>query len=249
MSSNRFFVDESSFAGDVVRLSTEQAHQVCHVLRLGPGDPLVLLDNAGFEYDVMLAEVSARQAVARITGRRPAAGEPKRQVTLFQSLLKRDKFETVLQKATEVGVCRVVPVQTDRSLVRAKQIDAKKMTRWQRILTEAAEQAHRGRIPDLEPAIAFSSVLKQIDQFDRVLIAAPSEKSPTLREALVQGGRAPASVAILIGPEGGFTDEEVSQAESQGAVAVGLGPRIFRTETAAIVAAALVLYELGEMEP
>ena len=249
MSSNRFFVTESSFEGDLVRLSAEQAHQVCHVLRLKPGDPLVLLDNAGFEYDVTLAEITPRQATGQVMGKRPAAGEPKRQVTLFQSLVPREKFELVLQKGTEVGVCRFVPVQTDRSLLRAKQIDAKKMIRWQRILTEAAEQSHRGRIPDLEPAIPFADALAQFGQFDRVLIAAPGDKSPALREALMQDGKAPASVAILIGPEGGFTDQEVSRAEEKGAVPVALGPRIFRTETAAVVIPALALYQLGEMEP
>lgn len=248
MSTNRFFVEESHFEGDLVRLSAEQAHQVCHVLRLKAGDSLVVLDNAGFEYDVRLEESSSRQAVGTITGKRLASGEPKRQITLLQSLLAREKFEMVLQKGTEVGVSRFVPVQTDRSLLRAKQIDAKKMTRWQRILTEAAEQSHRGLVPELAPAVAFAEATAQFGPFDRVLIAAPCDESPTLRESLVQDHRSPASVAILIGPEGGFTEQEVVLAQEKGAIAISLGPRILRTETAAIVAAALVLYELGEME-
>ncbi len=249
MSSNRFFVRESSLEGDLVRLNAEQAHQVCHVLRLKPGDSLVVLDNAGFEYDVRLEESTGRQATGLITGKRLASGEPRRQITLFQSLLAREKFEMVLQKGTELGVSRFVPVQTDRSLLRAKQVDAKKMTRWQRILTEAAEQSHRGRIPEIEPPVAFAEALAQSSRFDRVLIAAPGAESPALHEALLQEGRTPASVAVLIGPEGGFTEQEVTLAEEKGAVAICLGPRILRTETAAIVIPALVLYELGDMEP
>lgn len=249
MSDHRFFVTGSSFEGDLVRLSAEQAHQVCHVLRLREGDPLVVLDNAGFEYDVRLQEATGREATGLVTGRRLASGEPRRQITLFQSLLAREKFELVLQKGTEVGVSRFVPVQTERSLLRAKQIDAKKITRWRRILTEAAEQSHRGRIPEIEPPVAFAEALAQVRRFDRVLIAAPGDEPPTLREALVQDDRTPASVAILIGPEGGFTEQEVALSEEEGAVAISLGPRILRTETAAIVLPALVLYELGEMEP
>ena len=246
---HHFFVTESGCKGDLVRLSAEQAHQVCHVLRLKPEDSIVVLDNSGFAYDVALTEVTKREATGRITGKRPASGEPRRQITLFQSLLARDKFEMVLQKGTEVGVSRFVPIQTDRSLLRAKQIDANKITRWQRILTEAAEQSHRGRIPEIEQPVGFAEALAQFGQFDRVLIAAPSDESPTLRQVLMQDDRAPASVAILIGPEGGFTEQEVALAGEKGAVAISLGPRILRTETAAIVAPALVLYELGEMEP
>ncbi len=249
MSSQRFFIAESGFEGNLVRLSAEQTHQVCHVLRLEPGAALVALDNAGFEYDVTLEEVTGRHATGRITGKRPASGEPNRQITLFQSLLAREKFEMVLQKGTEVGVSRFVPVQTDRSLLRARKIDAKKMTRWRRILTEAAEQSHRGRIPDIEPPVVFTEALVQAGASDRALIAAPCDKSPTLRQTLVQAGRTPASVAVLIGPEGGFTEPEVVLAEEKGTVAISVGPRILRTETAAIVTVALVLYELGEMEP
>jgi 16S rRNA (uracil1498-N3)-methyltransferase len=249
MSSHRFFVTESSLEGDLVRLGAEQAHQVRHVLRLEPGAALVVLDNTGFAYDVTLEELAGRQATGRITGKRLASGEPNRQITLFQSLLAREKFETVLQKGAEVGVSRFVPVQTDRSLLRAKHIDDRKTARWQRILTEAAEQSHRGRIPELVPAVAFAEALTQAGQSERVLIAAPCDESPALREALVQEDRTPASVAILVGPEGGFTEQEVALAEEKGAVAISLGPRILRTETAAIVLPALVLYELGDMEP
>jgi 16S rRNA (uracil1498-N3)-methyltransferase len=248
MSSNRFFITESSLEGDVVRLSAEQAHQVCHVLRLKPEDSIVVLDNGGFEYDVTLTEVTGREVTGRITGKRLASGEPRRQITLFQSLLARDKFEMVLQKGTEVGVSRFVPVQTDRSLLRAKQVDAKKMARWRRIVTEAAEQSHRGRIPEIEQPVGFADALEQFGQLDRVLMAAPSVESPTLREALMEDDKAPASVGILIGPEGGFTQQEVVLASEKGAIAICLGRRILRTETAAIVVPALVLYELGEME-
>ncbi len=246
MSTNRFFVPASSFEGELVRLSREQAHQVRQVLRLGPGDTVVVLDDRGSEYEVTLTAVGPKEAVGRVTNKREATGEPKVQLTLFQSLLIREKFEWVLQKATEVGVVQIVPVLTARGLVRTKQIEENKLDRWQRILTEAAEQAHRSRIPRIEPVCLFEDIFSRFVGFDRFLIAAPSETA-SLREALQGMERPEPSIALLIGPEGGFTDEEVALAREKGALAVGLGPRILRTETAAIVASALILYELGEM--
>lgn len=246
MSTNRFFVTASSFEGELVRLSPEQARQVRQVLRLEPGDTIVVLDDRGAEYDVALTTVTGKEAMGRVTSTRPAAGEPAVQLTLFQSLLIREKFEWVLQKATEVGVAQIVPVLTARGLVRTKQIEDNKLDRWQRILAEAAEQSHRGRIPKLEPITPFAEAFSRFVGFDRLLIAAPAQTA-TLREALQGIERPDPAIALLIGPEGGFTDEEVALAREKGAVAVGLGPRILRTETAAVIASALILYELGEM--
>jgi 16S rRNA (uracil1498-N3)-methyltransferase len=246
MSTNRFFVPASSLEGGLVRLSREQAHQVRQVLRLGPGDTVVVLDDRGAEYDVTLTAVGSKEAVGRVVSTHPASGEPKAQLTLFQSLLIREKFEWVLQKATEVGVAQIVPVLTARGLVRTKQIEENKLDRWQRILTEAAEQSHRGRIPRIEPVVPFADIFSRFVGFDRFLIAAPSE-TVSLHETLRGMARPEPSIALLIGPEGGFTDEEVAVAREKGAIAVGLGPRILRTETAAVVTCALILYELGEM--
>lgn len=248
MGNHRFFVSESGFKDQNVRLSAEQAHQVCHVLRLKAGDGIVVLDNAGSEYDLTLTTVTKREAIGQITGKRPATGEPKVQITLFQSLLAREKFEWVLQKGTEVGVTRFIPMQTERSIARARQIDAKKLTRWQRIVTEAAEQSHRGRIPEIEEAATWDQVLSQLGHFDRSLIAATSGQTRSLKEALRPDDKPPSSVAVLIGPEGGFSDDEVRQTRESGAVPIGLGPRILRTETAAMVLPALILHELGDLE-
>lgn len=243
----RFFVTESGFEGDLVRLSAEQAHQVCHVLRLKAGDTIVALDGAGREFEATLTTVTGREAVGRIVARREATGEPAVQIALFQGLLAREKFEWVLQKGTEVGVSRFVPIQTERTLLRARQIDPKKLDRWQRIVTEAAEQSHRGRVPQIEPAVTFAQALARLGEFDRALIAATTGQARTLSEALGASDQPVASVVILIGPEGGFSDEETAQACKSGAIPVSLGQRILRTETAAIIAPALVLFALGQM--
>lgn len=249
MSMNRFFIAASNIEGDQVRLSPEQAHQVCHVLRLGPGDAIVVLDDSGTEYNVTLTTVCLPETIGQVTSRRPARGEPRTQVALFQSLLSREKFEWVLQKGTEVGVARFVPILTERSIARAKMIEEKKLDRWRRIVTEAAEQSHRGRIPKIDHITTFSDAISSAALFDRCLIAAPNDTGSSLREALRGLGGESASVALMIGPEGGFTPEEVEAACGGGATPINLGPRVLRTETAAAVASALVLYELGDMEP
>jgi 16S rRNA (uracil1498-N3)-methyltransferase len=249
---NRFFVSKDSFRGDKVVLGREQAHQIRDVLRLRPKDQIIVLDNAGWEYKVSLAKVTHEQAVGEILQKRKAPGEPQTQITLYQSLLARDKFEWVLQKCAEVGVSRFVPVITARSLVRETAIKPEKIARWQRIITEAAEQSHRGRIPDLLPPISFEKILPDLRDFERCLIAwesAEDRQRFALRQALRSDKQtAPGTVAVLVGPEGGFTEQEIQLAQSAGAVPVGLGPRILRTETAAVIAAAIILYELGQME-
>jgi 16S rRNA (uracil1498-N3)-methyltransferase len=247
---NRFFVTSSSFRSENVVLPKDRAHQIRNVLRLGPGDPVILLDNQGYEYVVALEEVGREQITGKVIERRPASGEPSAQVTLYQSLLARDKFEWVLQKCTEVGVTGFVPVVTSHTLVRdPDSVGPTKLDRWKRIITEAAEQSCRGRVPELARAVTFEEMLSDFDTYERCLIAQALGDGVALRDALHLGNNDPATVAVFIGPEGGFTEREVQLARAAGAVPVNLGRRILRTETAAVVATALVLYDLGQMEP
>ena len=245
---NRFFVSKDSFRGDKVLLGKDQAHQIRDVLRLRSGDQIIVLDNTGWEYEVFLAKVTREQVVGEILQKRKAPGEPQTQITLYQSLLARDKFEWVLQKCTEVGVTRFVPVVTQRTLIRDTAIKPDKRARWQRIITEAAEQSGRGLIPDLSPPITFEDVLSDLSGFERRLIAW-EKQGENIRAALRTADKnVPHTIAILIGPEGSFTEQEVELAKKSGAIPITLGPRILRTETAAVVAIAIILYELGQME-
>lgn len=247
---NRFFVSEANIQASRVVLDQRQAHQIRNVLRLRPGDRVIVLDNQGRQYDVLLTATERRKATGRIVQRQTADTEPRAQVTLYQSLLARDKFEWVLQKCTEIGVVRFVPLITERSLIRMQtSIKPDKLNRWQRIITEAAEQSKRGRIPDLQAPKEFRATISHLDAFDCCLVATPEMQGITLHEALRRGSNAlPTTIALFIGPEGGFTKQELQLVHDKGAKAISLGRHILRTETAALVAASLVLYELGDME-
>jgi 16S rRNA (uracil1498-N3)-methyltransferase len=244
---NRFFVDPVDIQGDQVFLSRAQAHQISHVLRLRPDDRVIVLDNSGWEYEAALEAAGPSAVTARVVERRPSLGEPQVGLVLYQGLLARDKFEWVLQKCTEVGVTRFCPVVTERSLVRTTHAFGKdRMDRWIRILTEAAEQSHRGRIPQLDPPSRLDQAVTAACQQEVRLLASPATGEQSLREALAAGTR-PASVALLVGPEAGFSVKEVDAARAAGWRPFNLGSRILRTETAAVVASSLVLYELGQM--
>ncbi|MBN2269298.1 MAG: 16S rRNA (uracil(1498)-N(3))-methyltransferase [Sedimentisphaerales bacterium] len=243
---NRFFISKSDIRGDEVVLTGQQAHQIRNVLRMTSGERIIVLDNTGCEYEVVLTGVDKQEVAGRIDSRHVGAGEPDVQIVLYQSLLSRVKFELVLQKCTEVGVSRFTPIITQRSVIRkGDTVTPKKLDRWRAIITEAAEQSHRTRIPELAPPVRFDEVLSQLNAFDRCLIASPHEQQISLQKALRGGNRnEPQTIALLIGPEGGFTEEELRLAIDAGALPVSLGPRILRTETAAIVASALILHEL-----
>jgi len=246
---HRFFVNNESLCSTQVVLTGRQAHQIGKVLRMKPGDNIVVLDNTGFEYTAILTKIDRREVVGELIYKQRAQGEPRTQITLYQSLLAREKFEWVLQKCTEVGVTDFVPMVTERSIIRRPDaITPRKLTRWQDIVAEAAEQSCRGRIPQLEAPVSFADAVSGLSSFDRCLIGSPQATGRGLREILRAGRAEPVAVALLIGPEGGFTDQEIALALSYGATAIRIGKRILRTETAAVVASALILYELGEME-
>lgn len=243
---HRFFVLPERIQDKEVVLG-EEAHQIRDVLRLKAGARIIVLDNEGWEYEAKLKVVGRSEVRGKVVEKREATGEPGVRITLYQSLLAREKFELVLQKCTEVGVAGFVPVITERSVVRDSGIKASRLGRWRRIIQEAAEQSHRGRLPELAAPVRFEDALEGLDGFDMSLVASPEAKGKSLRECLRGPGTA-GTVALFVGPEGGFTENEVRQLCGGGAIAFSLGERILRTETAAVVASSVILYEMGELE-
>ncbi|MBP8974207.1 MAG: 16S rRNA (uracil(1498)-N(3))-methyltransferase [Anaerolineae bacterium] len=248
---HRFFIPPAWIRGDHVLLGDEVVHQVRHVLRLRPGARIVVLDDRGVEYEVALVSVENKSARGDIVARRPASGEPSAQVTLCQAVLKKDNFEWVLQKGTEIGVTRFVPLITARTVAAGSDgVSAARQERWARIVREAAEQSRRGALPVVDAPLTFGEALADIATADLSLIAWEEERATSLRDAVapLRAASDAPHVAVFIGPEGGFTVAEISQAAGRGVVPVTLGARILRAETAATAAALLVLYELGALD-
>jgi len=252
---DRFFVGKDNLRREEVVLEGQQAHQIHNVLRKKIGEHIIVLDNLGWEYEIELKTIRKGKITGQIKEKQKAKCEPVVEITLFQSLLSREKFEWVLQKCTEVGVRRFVPIVTERSIIRQKPVKANKTERWRRIIQEAAEQSARGRIPELEKAVNFDQAIAKLEDFstghlpvDYKIMAHTQGQGVSLRQCLKNGGKKIKSVALFIGPEGGFTENEVQSAKNNNVALISLGKRVLRTETAAVVASSLILYQLGEME-
>ena len=244
---HRFFLPPESLASPHVRLGGVVADQIRRVLRLRPGDSLTLLDGLGFEYHAILKSYGQGEAWAEVERRSPVTTEPRVQVTLYLSLLnKPDKFEWALQKCTELGAARFVPVIAERSV--ADRPSASRRERWERIIREAAEQSGRGLIPRLGEVIAYRNISSKEGTEGKHIMLIPEVGQPhTITSVLASLTEPLKDIGILVGPEGGFTQVEVASALDAGALGVSLGPRILRAETAAVVTLALVMGALGEM--
>lgn len=241
---HRFFVSRDWIRPPLVHLGGETARQIKTVLRMQPGDEIVVLDNSGNEWRVALTEVSGYAVDGEILAVQPAPGEPSLHLSLYQGTLKAQKFEWVLQKGTEIGTSRFVPTICHRSIVNAQDDLARKRGRWERIILEAAEQSGRGRLPVLEPAMPLAAAIRDAALRHPLLILAWEEAAgPALKEILSQ---AQPSIALFIGPEGGFTGAEAALAREAGACLVKLGPRIMRAETAGLAAISAILFAAGE---
>jgi 16S rRNA (uracil1498-N3)-methyltransferase len=238
---HRLFVSAEQLDGDLVTFSTEQWHQLRSVLRLRSGDRVRVFDGRE-PVDRVVKLIGA--AAGRVVDGQPQAAEPRTRLVVYPALLQRDKFEPVLQKLTEIGAAAIVPLLTARGVVRDAP-DDRRQARWRAILREAAEQCGRGVVPELVPALSFSAAVARATAEGTVLVAYEGEQHRAgLREALSD---VQPTVSLFIGPEGGFAREEVACARDAGARLITLGPRILRSETAAPLLAALVLYELGDL--
>ena len=248
---HRFFVEPALLTEEHVVLGSPIAHQICHVLRLQPGARILLLDGEGQQAEAVLEGVAGREVRAFLLSKGHAPGEPRVQVTLYQSLLRNQRFEWVLQKGTELGVTAFVPVLSERCVARPADV-VRKRARWQAIVREAAEQSERGRLPSVALPVAFPDACEDTTDKGPTLMAWEERKGVTLRRALsetmLHDGEGERSLGLFIGPEGGFTAAEAALASAHGIRLVDLGPRVLRAETAAIAALAALSYALGEWD-
>ncbi|UVE45297.1 16S rRNA (uracil(1498)-N(3))-methyltransferase [Pseudomonas chlororaphis] len=235
---SRFFIDAPLSLGEH-ELPEAQAHYIGRVLRMAEGDALQLFDGSGNEFRGTLLEVSKKRVVVRLDESFAGQVESPLQIHLGQGLSRGERMDWAIQKATELGVNEITPIFSERCEVRLKDERAdKRLAHWRQVAVSACEQCGRSRVPVIHPPMLLADWIKQT-QADLKLVLHP------VAEPLVSHAK-PATLAFLIGPEGGLSDTEVDQAQDAGFLPARLGPRVLRTETAPVVALAVAQQLWGD---
>jgi 16S rRNA (uracil1498-N3)-methyltransferase len=244
---HRFFVRPADIGASQLRLSGDEAAHLVRVLRLGRGAQICAFDGGGREYVAVVEQVEADHVCCRILAQAEAASTRPVSISLGQGLPKAEKFEWVIQKATELGVAEIVPLLTERAVpqLTGARVVAKQ-ARWQKIAREACKQCGQTTLPDLWPPTRLEEFFRASRGADLKLMCWEEEKQRRLRTVL-QACEQVSAVAVLVGPEGGLTPEEAAQGEACGFIPVGLGTRILRAETAGVVAVALLQHRFGDL--
>jgi 16S rRNA (uracil1498-N3)-methyltransferase len=242
-----FFVPSEAVAPPTIRITGRLLHHLHESLRLHPGEVLTVTDDQGVRYRTEVLEVTARQLVARIldTATTPAKTGPS--LILAQALLKGEKMDWVIQKATELGVDRIVPIDAAHSVVKFRPDRSEhQLARWQRIAHEAAQQSERWSVPKINDPATLSQLATGSGTYTFKLILAERSKGASLQSIPLPTGLHD-TMLLLIGPEGGWSNDELCMAQDHGCAAITLGTRILRAETAALAAISVLQARLGEL--
>lgn len=243
---SRFFVNPEDIGQHLIIMhNVDDLHHMMKVLRLQEGDKVEISDGVEWEYRARIESLTKEEAELVILDKQAFASEPAVQVTLFQGIPKQGKMETIIQKCVELGVYKVVPVFMDRTVVVDRGHFSKKIDRWNKVSAEAVKQCRRGIIPEVAQPI--TGIPDCFEAFDLVLFPYENEKGATIKDALraeKDANKPLRNIAVIIGPEGGFSEEEALAIIGAGGVSVSLGRRILRTETAGMAALAMIMYEM-----
>lgn len=252
----RIYVPISHIIDNRISITDEKAHYLISVLRCRKGDDLIVFDGKGYCLKTRILKADRREVITEVIEKFPCDTESHINITLVQGLLKGEKMDLVIQKTSELGVKEIIPVVTERSQMR----ETRKVTRWRKIAEEASRQSGRSVIPVIHDPMEFKEFFSK-----QTCINYPPQ-SPLTKGGIKRGGLIfyeeggmklseavsffvphPSSLFIFVGPEGGFTKDEVFLAKEKGLLVTSLGERILRAETAAISAVALVQFLLGDM--
>ena len=240
----RFFVE--SVENDFIEINGDDARHIALSLRMKKGESLVLCDGKGREAEAVIREAFPESVVLDITERRDSIAEPKTEVVLYQALPKFDKLEYIIQKSVELGVSKIVPVLSSRCISRPdEKTMKKKLERLRKIADEAAKQSGRGKLPEVGELLSFKNAVAEMVKAETPIFFFEHAEYP-LHEIMEKrrGGK----IAMMVGSEGGFSEEEAAFAAEKGALIASLGPRILRCETAPVAALSAIMYAAGEME-
>jgi 16S rRNA (uracil1498-N3)-methyltransferase len=252
VSTPRFYIAPERWSVDHLALENAEAHHCIDVLRLGPGSRIVVFNGRGTD---ITAEITAiENGKVSLTGLITNRSEPLTcSITLAQAIPKGKHMDLIVQKATELGVGKIVPLLSERTVVQVEKEDAeRKREKWKQVVIEAAKQSGQNWLPEVAAPVAPKQFFSEFEESELPLIASLQRDARSLKKILAafrdQYGRRPRSALILIGPEGDFTPAETGWAKSAGCIPVSLGPIVLRTETAAIFSLSVLAYELQGQE-
>jgi 16S rRNA (uracil1498-N3)-methyltransferase len=238
----RVYVEEPLAAGKSCTLEGSAANHIMRVLRLRDGDTLTLFDGRGGEYGARIAGFSKHSVQVDVQEHRDLERESRLRLTLAQGISRGERMDWVMQKATELGVTRIIPVITGRTVVKLDERQGeKKVEHWRAIVIAACEQSGRNRVPEVAAPCAFHEVLRTGDDARKKLLLSPTGKL-NARDLSLSG-----EATLLVGPEGGLSPDEQELAVSAGFEQVRMGPRVLRTETAAIAALTILQHDYGDL--
>ena len=229
---HRFFIEQKLRVGAELVLPQDVAHQLAQVLRMKAGERVIFFDGSGFDFPATLTAINKKEIRVEISAQEKNTREPQRRVTLFQAVIKKDKMEWVAEKATEVGVIKIIPVIAERSVKTGVN-----ETRLSKIIKEAAEQSGRGIVPEIGELMLFKNALKMaMEECGVVYIAhlPTGQAGEAADRSLTPASSESRQIGLFVGPEGGFSDAEIQAATALGAKIISLGSTVLRAETAAV---------------
>ena len=228
----RFFVEKGNVLGDKIVIGGEDAKHISLSLRARVGEKITACDGEGNDYECEIADISKNEVTLCVQKTHGCLTEPSVEVTLYQALVKSDKFDFIVQKCTELGVKKIVPVFTERCITKPDDASlSKKILRWNKIAKEAAMQSGRGVIPKVSDAVSFDEALEGLKEADCGFLCYETNPHVPI-DIIYSRSKDVKSVAFLVGPEGGIAENEAKKTENAGISMASLGPRILRTETA-----------------
>lgn len=243
-----FFIELAALQKPIVAIEGSEAHHIRNVLRLKPGDKVRLFDGEGFEYEAIIHRFLANRIEIKITHKFPGTHESPVQIAVAQALLKEKKMDRLLRHLCELGITQWIPFISDRSVSKPgeKRLSAR-VERWNKIVKESCKQCQRSKLPEIIKTLTFKDVLGYGRSCDLKIIFYENA-SATLKSLMAPNPPALCQkILLILGPEGGFSDQEIENARTAGYVVAGLGSRILRAETAAIAACTLTQYLFGDM--
>ena len=243
-----FYTPPEKIQKETLTIDGDEAKHILSVMRYRTGDTISVVDGKGFRYDVLIEKTSKSSLQGKILSRIRRENEPVCFITLAQSVCRQERIDFLIEKATEIGLSSIIPIQTERGLVKVGSFPKSraKIERWRRIAIASLKQSQRTVLPEIENIVTFENLLPRIKSYDLTLIASLEKDSKNIQDCEELKGKVK-KILLIVGPEAGFTPDELSKAKLHGAIPITLGSRRLRTETAGIVFLSLILHHLNEL--